>query len=245
MCTVSWRSADAGGYELFFNRDELRSRKPALPPREIERDGVPVLTPVDTDAGGSWLTANAFGVTVALLNRYGIKTPPRPDSPDRRSRGQLVLDLSSGSNQSEVLDRLRRFELAAYRPFTLLVLGPGVAPAMTAWDGHLLDPVEVPEAPLVSSSHDTDEATRFRLALWRSTVDINDSATLEAFHRSYSPGHGAASPCMNRHDARTVSSTHLSVTERRVAMRYADGPPCDTAYGEAIELARLHAATAA
>ncbi|MEO1088039.1 MAG: NRDE family protein, partial [Acidobacteriota bacterium] len=231
--------------ELFFNRDELRSRRPALPPRSIRRDDVEILTPVDADAGGSWLTSNAHGVTVALLNRYGIKTPSKPDSPDRRSRGQLVLDLASGSSQARVLGRLRSFDLAAYQPFTLLVLEGGSEPAMTAWDGHVLDPVTTPQAPLVSSSHDTDLATRSRLDLWREEVDLADADTLAAFHRSHWPARGAASPCMHRDDARTVSSTHLRVTDGLVEMRYADGPPCRTAYGEAAVMPRLRAVTAA
>ncbi|MEM8993896.1 MAG: NRDE family protein [Acidobacteriota bacterium] len=245
MCTVSWCSAEDGGYELFFNRDELRSRRPALPPRRIERDGVEILTPVDADAGGSWLTSNAYGVTVALLNRYGVKAPAKPDLTPRRSRGQLVLDLASGAGRFQVTERLRRFDLGAYPPFTLLVLEVGRGPVTAAWDGRRLDPVTAPDPPLVSSSYDVDLVTRSRLDLWRRTVDPDDADTLAAFHRSHWPTRGAASPCMHRDDARTVSSTHLRVTAGLVEMRYADGPPCRTAYGEAIGLPRLHAATAA
>ena len=243
MCTVSWRQ-DSAGYELFFNRDELRSRQTALPPRRIERDGLEVLSPVDADAGGSWLTVNTHGVTIALLNRYGIKTPASRFT-SVRSRGQLVLDLSSAKSQSDALERLYALELTDYRPFTLLVLEIDREPVMTASDGHQLEVPSKPVAPLVSSSHDTAAATQARIDLWRRTVDLQDSSTLAAFHRSHWPERGAASPCMHRQDARTVSSTHLTVTADTISMAYADGPPCTTAYGAPLVLERRPAADAA
>lgn len=243
MCTVSWRH-DSGGYEVFFNRDELRSRSAALPPRRIERDGLEILSPVDADAGGSWLTVNTYGVTIALLNRYGIKTPAGSYA-SVRSRGQLVLDLAPAESQGQALERLRAVELGDYQPFTLLVLGIGSQPLMTASDGHRLEAPSRPEAPLVSSSHDTAAATRARLDLWRRTVDLRDASTLAAFHRSHWPERGAASPCMHRQDAKTVSSTHLQVTGDTIAMAYADGPPCTAAYGPPLVLERRPAADAA
>src|SRR5258706_2502276 len=87
MCTATWILED-GGYEVFFNRDELRTRKPALPPGVKERDGVRILAPEDGDAGGTWLGANEHGVSVGVANGPR-ETSARPF----RSRGLLVLDL--------------------------------------------------------------------------------------------------------------------------------------------------------
>ncbi len=75
MCTVSWRAA-RDGYDLFFNRDELHTRAPELPPALSERDGVRFLAPRDGDHGGTWLAVNEHGLTVCLLNDYA--NPWRP-----------------------------------------------------------------------------------------------------------------------------------------------------------------------
>ena len=67
MCTVTWtRRPD--GYSVFFNRDELRSRKEALPPRVHDDGTVSYVAPEDGDFGGTWLSVNGAGVTIGLLN---------------------------------------------------------------------------------------------------------------------------------------------------------------------------------
>jgi len=69
MCTVTWLQRHEG-YEVFCNRDELKTRKPALPPRLAECNGVRYLAPIDNDGGGSWLGVNEFGVSLCLVNYY-------------------------------------------------------------------------------------------------------------------------------------------------------------------------------
>ena len=67
MCTVTWCS-EGTGYALLFNRDEARTRSPAFPPEHRLRRGVRLISPLDPDAGGTWLGVNEFGVSVGLLN---------------------------------------------------------------------------------------------------------------------------------------------------------------------------------
>jgi len=57
MCTVSWFLTESG-YELFFNRDERISRAQALPPQKKVVDSCHALSPIDTEAGGSWISVN-------------------------------------------------------------------------------------------------------------------------------------------------------------------------------------------
>jgi len=52
MCTATWLRGITG-YEVFFNRDELATRKPARPPARRDRGGVRILAPLDGDAGGT------------------------------------------------------------------------------------------------------------------------------------------------------------------------------------------------
>ncbi len=60
MCTVSWIHEE-GGYQLFSNRDETYTRKPALPPSAREQRGVRFIAPIDGDQGGSWIGVSAAG----------------------------------------------------------------------------------------------------------------------------------------------------------------------------------------
>lgn len=69
MCTVTW-TRTSGGYHLFMNRDELWTRGVAEGPALREGGAVRYLAPIDSDAGGTWIGVNAYGVTLCLLNHY-------------------------------------------------------------------------------------------------------------------------------------------------------------------------------
>lgn len=243
MCTVSWRHDD-DGYELFFNRDELRARERGLPPRMFERSGVRMAAPVDATAGGTWLTVNEHGVTVCLLNRY-----PRQQGEDDRSyesRGNLVMELAPSATEASVLERLASLDVTVYRPFTLVVLAPGPGARMAWWDGWRLTVASDPaRQPLSSSSYDPDSIDLWRRQEWaameeQAAVHGNQgtAAAHTAFHRSHQPARGPYSPCMHRADARTVSFCHVRVTGDAVSLAYADGPPCRSALGEPLVLER-------
>ena len=66
MCSVSWVAA-AGALDLFFNRDEQRTRAPGLPPVSGDRNNVRFFFPVDGKSGGTWIAANNRG----LVTRQG------------------------------------------------------------------------------------------------------------------------------------------------------------------------------
>ncbi|NUO80759.1 NRDE family protein [candidate division KSB1 bacterium] len=94
MCTVTWLQRHEG-YEVFCNRDELKTRKPALPPRLAECNGVRYLAPIDNDGGGSWLGVNEFGVSLCLVNHYpnangSAHVHDKKIPPLREARGVLL-----------------------------------------------------------------------------------------------------------------------------------------------------------
>jgi len=242
MCTVSWLERP-GGYELFFNRDEARERARGLPPRLWERSSVRFLAPVDGEAGGTWLAANEFGLSVGLLNLY--REPgeggEKPSREGMTSRGLLVERLAASAKPSLVRAQLGPDLLATFLPFTLFALAPGERAWVGRWDGQRLQTLEPPEPLLSSSGYDAPAAEKARRKLWRETiVDAggSNSERLLVFHRSHRPERGARSPCMHREEAATLSFTHVRVSSDAVEMRYADGPPCETALGEPIVLAR-------
>lgn len=241
MCTASWFFSESG-YELFFNRDEARTRRRALAPSRFRAGQIDALAPTDADAGGTWLATNSRGLTVALLNRYQDMSPSTPAA-KHRSRGLLVRDLVAASGVSEVLEHLCRLDLDMYQPFTLLLLAPRGQARTLYWTGKGLSNVEDAAPPLASSGHEPLAVPAARRQLWDAIAHPDRRSCLD-FHASHRPERGSASPCMHRADARTVSLTHVEVNDSRVAMGYADGPPCTAPLRAAAELPRIPAANA-
>lgn len=241
MCTVTWRAA-SGGYDLFFNRDELRTRAPARPPSEALAEGVRYLAPTDTEAGGSWLAVNELGTTVGLLNAHPRAAP----TPHRLlSRGLLVRKLADLSAVDALGARLTELDLERLRPFTIFAVSPGAPGLALDWDGRGLVSRRL-ESPflLSSSSIDSDGADAARHRLLERLLGDHSSPTAAhlEFHGSHLPDRGPLAPCMHREDARTVSFTRVEVAEGAIRIAYADGPPCRTAAAAAGELRRAAAA---
>jgi hypothetical protein len=237
VCTLTWLRT-TGGYELFFNRDEARTRLPAHPPRALRRGEVEFLCPLDADAGGTWLGVNAFGLTVGLLN--GRADGPAPAAP--RSRGLLVLDLLDARGSAEVAERLAQADLASTRGFRLIALEPGELLLDARWDGRRLHMLRRPdgEQPVCSSSLDPEGAQASRAAVWAAILarGAPDVAVHEAFHGSHAPQRGPLSTCVHRPDAVTVSTSRTRVLPGRVELGYRPGSPCEPGTFEWHALAR-------
>lgn len=242
MCTVSWIETP-NGHELFFTRDELRSRGQGARPQPFTTGDTGFLAPTDSDSGGTWIAANAHGVSLCLLNHYpaGYRQPPT-----LISRGLLVKDLATSASVEQVFTRLAAMPLGSYAPFTLLAIDDQ-PPHTARWDGNLLEPATIPTQPLASSSRDAQAAGVARLRLWREMTagQALDRDLCLRFHRSHEPERGALSPCMHRRDARSVSFTWIRSTANEIQMTYADGPPCCTELEETLRLPRTARATAA
>lgn len=241
MCTVSW-VATTEGYELFCNRDERHARLPAHAPKVNTSRGVRFIAPTDAEAGGTWIAANEYGLTLCLLNRYPEGEPRAAG--EFRSRGLLLPDLMGLREPAEVMRAVAGGGLMRFRPFTLLALAPGAPPAAACWTGRRLlfcDDGDVPLMPLTSSSFNTAEAVRARWELFRRMAGglTNPSAEmLTRFHHSHEPGPGPLSVCMHRPDASTVSFSRVKVNDGSVEFYYRPGPPCAGARGVRVSLPR-------
>lgn len=229
MCTATWIRI-RGGYQMFFNRDELATRKPALPPTVRERDGVRFLAPVDGDAGGTWIGVNEYGIAVGLANgSVGANEAGRLTF---RSRGLLVLDLLASAGLGDVERRLSEVDPAKHRSFALFAIEPDGEAGIWSSDGERIARRAGGQegALLFSSSRDAERARKERQALLERMTRANgglDAELLAAFHASHEPERGAFSPCMHREDASTVSFTRIRVSGRDVEMQYRAGSPCD------------------
>ena len=98
------------------NRDEMIDR-PSKPPGRHWADRPEVIAGLDMLAGGSWLGINDWGVAAAVLNRHGSLGP----SPDRRSRGELVLEALDHADATAAAEALSYLDPGAYRTFNLIV----------------------------------------------------------------------------------------------------------------------------
>jgi hypothetical protein len=214
MCTATWLTR-ADGYELFFNRDERRTRKPARPPTIRDWDGVRFIAPTDTDAGGTWIAVNELGQALALLNYYEADIMPLASPRQFTSRGQLVLDLIT--QPAFTLP-----DLTPYRPFLLLALP---VPRLWRWNGKQLTN-EVPQQPVTTSSFDKANVIRARQARFHEIQG-------EPFHLT---GADAYSVCMTRPDARTVSYSHITVTVEEIDFEYRPRLDDDTGFAEPVRV---------
>lgn len=118
MCTVIILRRPDHRWPLLLaaNRDEMIDR-PWQPPARHWPDRPELVAGRDLLAGGSWLGLNDWGVTAALLNRTGSLGP----APDRRSRGELVLEALDHADAVAAAEALSHLDPHAYRSFNLIV----------------------------------------------------------------------------------------------------------------------------
>ncbi|HEX7023947.1 MAG TPA: NRDE family protein, partial [Gemmatimonadales bacterium] len=229
LCTLSWTPIP-GGYAVAMNRDERRTRAPALPPTIIQRAGVPVLVPSDGEAGGSWISVNAHGHCLALLNRWE-ESPHDPEGAFV-SRGLLVLELAGLPGPEAVDSAIAGLPLSRYRPFTLASVARDRTPRLFEWNGRVLERAGIAEPGLVRTSSGSDQAgaERERGGLFREARLRANGLTPEVLadlHRSHRPEKGQLSICMHRTEAVTVSCSLVTVSANRMSFRYVAGSPCE------------------
>ncbi|PAR47621.1 NRDE family protein [Vibrio metoecus] len=225
MCSVTWYLSDTG-YQVFFNRDEQRSRALALPPKPYELQETSVLMPLDPQGQGSWISLNEFGLSLCLLNNYQGKVPAGP----LISRGLLLKSLASLSDVEQVTLAFASLNLAQFAPFTLLAFDPLLTRNQGdvfayAWDGEQFV-YGATSSPLFSSGVALAEVQRYRTQIYHSmTTKGVTPQKLLAFHCHQHPLFSHLSVAMQREDAHTVSFTHIHVSGGNLGMSYVPGRP--------------------
>ncbi|MEF1226075.1 NRDE family protein [Vibrio fortis] len=239
MCSVSWL-LEENGYQVFFNRDEQKTRALAMPPRQYQVNGVDIIMPLDPTGGGSWISINEFGLSLCLLNNYqGIV----PDGP-LISRGLLLKNMSSSRNIVQLTEAFHRLELSSFAPFTLLAFAPnltqhnGVVVAYK-WDGVQQSIVET-DSPLFSSGVDLARVQAYRQAKYDQLISTGkNQQNLLMFHSHHHSEQPHLGTCMHRSDAHTVSFTHLRNRHGQASMFYVPGAPCEPIKPEQINQQRF------
>lgn len=228
---MTWLDRPGDGFEVFFNRDERRTRLPAVPPAERVRDETRFLAPLDGDHGGTWLAANEWGVVLALLNGAGGE-PSIGTSTALTSRGHLVTSLAASRSSAEALRLLSGIDVAQFRPFVLVALDRERDRRVASWDSVALavEPDADRLLPVVSSSFDSAEVVRGRRARFHELLRTTDPSARRALHLAYhadhAPARGPRSVCMHRPDAETVSFSRIEVSRAGILYHYTASSPC-------------------
>ncbi len=235
MCTMTWFVKE-DGYELFFNRDERKSRSRAELPTSQVADGVQYLSPTDVDAGGTWIAVNHFGVTVCLLNHYQFEQIETYKN--WISRGEMVRKFATVASIAQVDRLFESLELEDYRAFRMFVIDPEGSNRLCVWDGHSGRIERNVTSPKSSSSVDARHVKSVRKSLFAdlNLIDSKQADDYINYHASHLPSRSKESVCMHRDDASTVSLSHVSVSSHGVSFRYADGAPCQAALGPALAM---------
>jgi len=196
MCTMTWRCLPQRGREIFFNRDELKTRSQALRPQIFQAEnGVRYLAPIDPDGGGTWLAVNEYGLCFALLNRWH-----ETQFKGTKTRGSIITSLAGIQTLVEVEEKVRQMDVSDFSPFTLAVLGD--EEHFWEWNGDTLEGTDL-QQPLTSSSYCFHEVRNARLAAY--TKD------LERYHVAEGETPTAFTVRMNRPDAQTWSRSVIRI----------------------------------
>jgi Transport and Golgi organisation 2 len=227
MCTLSL-VPKADGFLLGMNRDEQRTRTAALPPALHRSGDHSALYPFEP-AGGTWIGINEAGLCVALINWY---SRPQYQGDPAFSRGAIIPRLLAFPSLDDMERSLFSLPLERLNPFRLFVIGRNSG-AVREYrsEGSGTERVDHPltTAHWFSSGYDEASAITTRSVVCLKAAEEPDAGTLpwlERLHSSHEPEEGAASICMHRDDAETVSMTILEVSGESAAMRYHAFPPC-------------------
>lgn len=230
MCTVTFM-ARRHGYALGMNRDEKLSRAKGLPPKLRTVKGTKVLGPAEP-GGGTWITLNETGVTLALINWYSVAARVQRNPV---SRGEAVNVVKATDSPDSANSALQGLPLGQINPFRLIGIFPATG-EITEWRWDLKRLAQMNHRwetqQWISSGFDEPSAQRVRGKTFDQALRQRSAGRLDwlrRLHGSHSPQLGPFSTCMHRTDAATVSYTEVVVSPLEVAMRYHPCSPCQEA----------------
>jgi len=160
MCTVLILRRPDHPWPLLLaaNRDEMLTR-PWRPPARHWPDRPEVVAGIDEEAGGTWLGINDHGVVAAILNRRGSLGP----APDRRSRGELVLEALDHADALSAASALANIEPASYRAFNMVVADDRDAFWLANRDGRTIALGEIADGLHMVTAWDLDDDDSLRI----------------------------------------------------------------------------------
>ncbi len=241
MCTLTlaWQVFEDAPVTVAANRDEALDR-PSTPPAVIESDPR-IVAPQDQQALGTWIGYNEHGVLVGITNRWNDA-----DLAWERSRGLLVRD----ALRQESADAAARFVERTvrdheYAGFNLVIVDRNSA-LYYEWDGRLgfrqFEPgvhvvvnvgadgrYTIPIDRKSAGEQQAENADRIREVLSVAPAEGLDGWRSRAESVLGNHEYGV---CIHGDGFGTRSSSIITLGEDGASYRFADGPPCETSYGE-------------
>jgi hypothetical protein len=243
MCTLTLIARDEE-YLLAMNRDEKIARGAGEPLEVHQLHDTTTIYPSD-GTGGTWIAANEWGITLALLNWNDIVRSPL-NSCKGRSRGQIIPALGRSSRMAEVHGALGVLALERIEPFRLI----GIFPATRVigewrWDSSQLtfQAHGWYSRHWFSSSLSDKRAESLRGAAChdaRQEADADSVRWLRRLHASHAGGRGPFSLCVHREHVKTLSYSEVLVSPTGVQIGHFRGSPCVMASIHPIKFKRTH-----
>jgi Transport and Golgi organisation 2 len=242
MCTLT--AVRVGeSVRLAFNRDELRSRPVALPPRTRDYGQRRATLPLDPVSAGTWIAVNDAGVALALLN-INQSNQGMTMSVPQRSRGTIIPALLHCDSVSSTISVARALDASHYAPFRLIISDQQELAELRANEGHIrtVYHTAITDPCFFTSSGLGDhrvEGPRWRLfgEIFAQTDDL--AVLQDLFHRHRWPERPHLSVCMSRADARTVSHTIVSLDRDLVTLTYRPDAPDQSAATVTVNLHKV------
>lgn len=218
MCTLTYRLTEQG-YQLFFNRDEQRTRPQAIKPTI---DGkLNSAYPIDPMGGGTWIAVHESGVTLALLNYYQAHVAS--SLKHFTSRGVIIPSLLA--QPEHIHQQLLDMDLSIFQAFQLCLFDKQLSADKSKaglavkyiWDGKSLTFSSLSadsSLPITSSSVDYEMVYAFRKQQFEKIVEKGEASFKDyiKYHNDQT-GMGKCSVKMSRKDAKTVSFTSITVDQ--------------------------------
>jgi len=245
MCTVTLIPTDSHstgsktraachGLRVLCNRDEARTKTPAIPPRAVAIENVHAIMPTDPGSGGTWVAVNDAGLFMTLLNRNDQDRRGEAWATQRQSkasRGQIIPSLIAAQRFEQALETASQIDASQTLPFRLVLADMHQA-AVVSGDGNTLaleQRFEITQPWMITSSGMGDglvEPPRRELFNnWFGSDASAWPAQQDAFHEHRWPGREPLSVNMSRDDAMTLSVTRVVLQHDAVKMVYHGAPP--------------------
>lgn len=221
MCTVTFIPVK-DKYFITSNRDEKHIRSKAQPPDIYIENGMSVVYPRDTDAGGSWIAMNEKGIAAVLLNGAFEKHESLP--PYRKSRGIIFLEIIYSIKPSGYFNQI---DLSGIEPFTMIIFENELYECRwTGIEKHCTKLKKDNSYIWSSVTLYSNIVTKKREQWFKTFVENNPNPTQEDilnFHRFTGDGDKQNDLNMNRNGLlSTVSITGISLQSGQFTIKYLD-----------------------
>ena len=153
------------------NRDEMSNRK-SLPPSRHWDDRPYIFAGKDLEAGGTWLGINDYGVVCGIMNRINTLGT----DPNKRSRGELVLDALDHADANESLNAIVEIEKNSYRGFNMLIADNTNAYWIkSSEDSEVIEYFNIPDGLSMITAYDRNDINSKRIKNYLSKFSIAET----------------------------------------------------------------------